>query len=57
MRNKIRPRLFYMFCLGLWPMGIEAADPEVLKPRVPLAQIEEASDQTPLFSPFLEFIS
>lgn len=28
-------------CLALWPVGIEAADLEVLKPRVPLDQIEQ----------------
>ena len=33
---------FYAFCLGFWPMGSEAADPEVLKPRIPSDQIEEA---------------
>jgi hypothetical protein len=28
--------------MGLWPWGSETADPEVLKPHVPPAQIEEA---------------
>ncbi|KMP10402.1 cytochrome c [Candidatus Nitromaritima sp. SCGC AAA799-C22] len=28
-------------CQGLWPMASEAADPEVLKPRVPADQIGE----------------
>ena len=32
----------FLLCMGLWPLGSEAADPEVLKPRVPPAQIEEA---------------
>ena len=40
--NKIRLGLFYMLYLGLCPVGIEAADPEVLKPRVPAEQMEEA---------------
>ncbi len=42
MGNKIRLWGFYVLFLGLWPIGSEAADPEVLKPRVPPAQIEEA---------------
>jgi hypothetical protein len=42
MGNKVRLWVFYAFCASLWPMGSEAADPEVLKPRVPPAQIEEA---------------
>ena len=28
--------------MGLWPLGSEAANPEVLKPHAPPAQIEEA---------------
>ncbi len=40
--NKIKLLAFYAFCLGLWPMGSEAANPEVFKPRVPSDQIEEA---------------
>ncbi len=42
MGNKIWLLGFYAFCVGLFPIGSEAADPEVLKPRVPPAQIEEA---------------
>jgi len=42
MGNKMKLLTFYAFCLGLWPMGSEAADPEVLEPRVPPAQIAEA---------------
>jgi mono/diheme cytochrome c family protein len=41
-RNKMRLWVFFALCLGSWPIGSEAADPEVLKPRVPPAQIEEA---------------
>ncbi len=33
---------FYALCLILLPMGTEAADPEILKPRVPPGQIEQA---------------
>ncbi|MBT5472031.1 MAG: cytochrome c [Nitrospina sp.] len=40
--NKIRLWVFYVLCMGLFPIGSEAADPEVLKPRVPPTQIEEA---------------
>ena len=40
--SKIKLWVFYVLCMGLWPVGSEASDPEVLKPRVPLAQIEEA---------------
>ena len=32
----------FLLRMRLWPLGSEAADPEVLKPRVPPAQIEEA---------------
>jgi mono/diheme cytochrome c family protein len=42
MRNKIRCLGFYLLLMGLWPLVSEAADPEVLKPRVPPNQIEEA---------------
>ena len=35
-------RLFYILSLGLWPIACEASDPEVLKPRVPAEQMEEA---------------
>ena len=41
-RNKMRLCFFYALCLGLWPMESLAADPEVLKPRVPSDQIKEA---------------
>jgi mono/diheme cytochrome c family protein len=40
--NNIRLSVFIALCLGFWPMGSEAADPEVLKPRVPIHLIEEA---------------
>lgn len=39
--KKIQQGLFFLMCLGIFPMLSEAADPEVLKPRVPLDQIEE----------------
>ena len=39
---KIKSLGAFLLCMGLWPLGSEAADPEVLKPRVPPAQIEEA---------------
>ena len=42
MGSKMRSLGFFLLCMGLWPWGSEAADPEVLKPRVPPAQIEEA---------------
>ena len=42
MESKMRSLGFFLLCMGLWPWGSEAADPEVLKPRVPPAQIEEA---------------
>ena len=38
----IRSLGIFVLCIGLWPLKSEAADPEVLKPRVPNAQIEEA---------------
>lgn len=38
--NKVR--LFYALCLCLLPVAGEATDSEVLNPRVPPAQIEEA---------------
>ena len=40
--SKMRFLGFYLLYMGFWPLGIEAADPEVLKPRVPSAQMEEA---------------
>ena len=40
--NKRRLWVFFALCLGFWPGWVEAADPEVLKPRVPTDQIEEA---------------
>ena len=40
--NKIKFLGFYLLCMGVLPLASEAADPEVLKPRVPPAQIEEA---------------
>ena len=40
--SKIRFLGFYLLCMGFCPLGVEAADPEVLKPRVPSAQMEEA---------------
>jgi mono/diheme cytochrome c family protein len=40
--NKMRLWVFCLLCLGFWPRGGEAADPEVLEPRVPAEQIEEA---------------
>lgn len=42
MGSKMRSLGFFLLCMGLWPLVSEAADPEVLKPRVPPAQIEEA---------------
>ena len=45
-RKKMRLGLFYMLYLSLWPMECEAADPEVLKPRVPAEQIEEVRTWT-----------
>ena len=38
----LRLWVFYALCLALFPMRTEAADPEVLKPRVPQAEIEQA---------------
>lgn len=38
----LRHGVFYALCFVLLPMGTEAADPEVLKPRVPQAEIEQA---------------
>ena len=43
MGSKMRSLGFFILCVGLWPLGSEAADSEVLKRRVPPAQIEEAS--------------
>ncbi len=40
--NKTGLWVFYVFWLVLSPVMSEAADPEVLKPRVPPSQIEEA---------------
>jgi mono/diheme cytochrome c family protein len=34
--------ILYLMCVGISPGFSEASDPEVLKPRVPLDQIEEA---------------
>ncbi|MBC8282763.1 MAG: cytochrome c [Nitrospinae bacterium] len=42
MASKLKFLGFYLLCMGLWPLGSEAADPEILKPRVPPAQMEEA---------------
>jgi mono/diheme cytochrome c family protein len=39
---KIKLWIIYGFCIGVFPLGSEAADPEVLKSRVPSDQIEEA---------------
>jgi mono/diheme cytochrome c family protein len=44
--KRIRLGLFYMLYLVFLPMESEALDPEVLKPRVPDAQIEEARTWT-----------
>ncbi len=38
----LRLWVFYALCLALLPLRTEAADPEVLKPRVPQAQMEQA---------------
>ena len=40
--NKIRLGLFYALCLCLLPVAGETADSEVLNPRAPPDQIEEA---------------
>jgi mono/diheme cytochrome c family protein len=45
-RNKVRRWFFYALCLGLWPIQSHAADPEVLKPRVPADQMAEARKWT-----------
>jgi mono/diheme cytochrome c family protein len=37
----LRHWVFYALCLVLLPMKTEAADPEVLKPRVPKTEIEQ----------------
>jgi mono/diheme cytochrome c family protein len=42
MGTKMKLLGFYLLCIGIWPCGSEAADLEILKPRVPPAQIEEA---------------
>ena len=38
----LRLWVFYVLCHAIMPIRTEAADPEVLKPRVPPAQIEQA---------------
>ena len=48
--------LMIMLFQGLLPHVIQAADPEVLKPRVPLNQIEEARSWENPFSPSPENI-
>lgn len=49
--SKVKSGLFLVLCMGLWPLGSEAADLEVLKPRVPVDQIEEAKTwRNPLVS-------
>ena len=53
-RNKIKQFLLYALCLGLWPVGSEAADSEILNPRVPPAQIEEARSLKNPFPPTKE---
>lgn len=55
-RNKIKQFLLYALCLGLWPVGSEAADSEILNPRVPPAQIEEARSLKNPFPPTKENI-
>ena len=40
--NKISLWVFFALCLGFWPGWIEATDSEVLNPRVPSDQSEEA---------------
>ncbi len=40
--NNMRLWVYFTLCLSLWPMGSEASDPDVLKPRVPAEQMEEA---------------
>lgn len=40
--NRVSQWVCFSICIGFWPVAGQAADPEVLKPRVPLAQMEEA---------------
>ena len=42
MANKVGLLGIFLLCMGLLPLGTEAADPQVLKPRVPPAQRAEA---------------
>ena len=46
MGNKMKRWIFYALCFTLWSMGGEAANREILKPRVPPDQIEEARTWT-----------
>jgi mono/diheme cytochrome c family protein len=39
--SKVKLGLFLILCMGLWPVGSEAVDLEILKPRAPADQIEE----------------
>jgi len=43
--------MFYMLCVGLSPISIEASDPEILKPRVPVNEIDTAKTWINPFSP------
>jgi mono/diheme cytochrome c family protein len=55
--TKIRLWIFFALCLGFWPGGAEAADPEVLQPRVPADQVEQAKTWVNPFAPTAENIA
>ena len=56
MINKNNLWIFFILFLGLWAVGSEASDPEILKPRVPPDQIEEAQTWTNPLPPTKENI-